>query len=285
MTATAEPPARPVEGAPLNQAEGVELLGSVHGCGYRDGAALVRRADGQMVQLGQLMYGLLECVDGQRDAPALAEALSERLGRRVQPEHVVRLAQKLAAQGLLAGTEGQAPPRSNPLLALRWKVLVTDPKWTKRLTTPFGPLFRPWVMWPVIAGFGGVFWFVLIHKGVASATSQAFKHPGCSCSCSRSRSSRPGSTSSDMPPRRATAARRRGAWEWVCTWCGRRSTPTSPTPTGYRAGTASGRTWRGCTSTRSSPWSRWGCGWWCEPTRCSCSSRSRCSRWSSSSRR
>jgi putative peptide zinc metalloprotease protein len=178
MTATAEPPARPVEGTPLNRAEGVELLGAVHGCGYRDGAALVRRADGQMVQLGQLMYGLLESVDGERDVSALAEALSERLGRRVQPEHVVRLAEKLAAQGLLAGTEQHAPPRSNPLLALRWKVLVTDPTWTKRLTTPFGVLFRPWVMWPVVLCFGGVFWFVLIHKGVASATSQAFKHPG-----------------------------------------------------------------------------------------------------------
>src|SRR5206468_6913408 len=105
MTATAEPPARPVEGVTLNRAEGVELLGVVHGCGYRDGAALVRRADGQMVQLGQLMYGLLESVDGERDTPTLAEALSDRLGRRVQPEHVVRLAQKLAAQGLLAGTE------------------------------------------------------------------------------------------------------------------------------------------------------------------------------------
>ncbi len=178
MTATAEPPAPPVEGAPLNRAEGVELLGAVHGCGYRDGAALVRRADGQMVQLGPLMYAMLECVDGARDATGLADAVSEQLGRRVGREHVARLAQKLAAQGLLAGTEHKAPPRRNPLLALRWKVLVTDPQWTKRLTAPFTLLLRPWVMWPVVLCFGGVFWFVLIHKGVAGATAQAFKHPG-----------------------------------------------------------------------------------------------------------
>ncbi len=178
MTATAEPPARPVEGAPLNRAEGVELLGAVHGCGYRDGAALVRRADGQMVQLGPLMYALLESADGTRDAHALADAVSEQLGRRLQAEHVAALAQKLSAQGLLAGTEHRAPPRSNPLLALRWKVLVTDPRLTKRLTAPFAVFFRPWVMWPVLVCFIGVFWFVLIHKGVASATSQAFKSPG-----------------------------------------------------------------------------------------------------------
>ena len=88
----------------------------------------MRRADGQMVQLGPLMYALLECVDGSRDTRALADALSERLDRPVDDEHVVRLAQKLARQGLLLGTEHRAPPRRNPLLALRWKVLVPIPR-------------------------------------------------------------------------------------------------------------------------------------------------------------
>ncbi len=181
MTATAEPPATTVAvppAAPLDRAAGVELLGGIAGSGYKEGAALVRRADGQMVQLGPLMYALLECIDGQRDVAALTDGLSERLGRRVGSEHVVRIAEKLSAQGLLAGTEDKAPPRRNPLLALRWKVLVTDEKWTRRLTAPFAFLFHPWLMWPILACFGGVFWFVLIHKGVASATAQAFNSPG-----------------------------------------------------------------------------------------------------------
>jgi len=190
MTATAEPPVpatqvaahpplTPGEGvASLGRAEGVELLGPVHGSGYRDGAALVRRADGQMVQLGPLMYALLESADGERDRAGVAAAMSERLGRRLDEEHVEALAEKLAAQGLLAGTEHQAPPKRNPLLALRWKVLVTDPVLTRRLTAPFTFLFSPWIMFPALVGFAGVFWFVLFHKGVAGATSQAFEKPG-----------------------------------------------------------------------------------------------------------
>src|SRR5205823_12980185 len=137
-------------------ADGVELRGDVHGSGYRDGAALVRRADGQVVQVGPLMYALLASLDGRRDVGALAAAMCERLGRRVAGEHVMRLAEKLAAQGLLAGTEDNAPPRRNPLLALRWKVLVTDPIWTRRLTAPFTVLFRPWLMWPILAAFAAV---------------------------------------------------------------------------------------------------------------------------------
>ena len=104
-------------------------------------------------------------------------AMSERLGRGLDEQHVVRLAEKLADQGLLAGTEHKAPPKRNPLLALRWKVLVTNPEITRRLTAPFTFLFRPWLMGPVLAGFLVVCWFVLFHKGVASATAQAFNSP------------------------------------------------------------------------------------------------------------
>src|SRR4051794_34686118 len=177
MTATVQRPAAAPAPGTFAQAEGLELLGDVSGSGYKDGAALVRRADGQMVQLGPLMYALLAAIDGARDHEALAAAMSERLGRRVDAEHVARLGEKLARQGLLAGSEEQAPPRLNPLLALRWKVLVTDPNVTKRITAPFQPLFRPWLLLPLLAGFAVVAWFVLVHKGVASATAQAFDRP------------------------------------------------------------------------------------------------------------
>jgi putative peptide zinc metalloprotease protein len=182
VTTSAEVPvtqtAVEVPGGALDRADGVELLGSVHGSGYKDGAALVRRADGQMVQLGPLMYAFLECVDGRRTNAEVAGCMSDLLGRHVGEGHVVRLAEKLAAQGLLAGTEHAAPARRNPLLALRWKVLVTNPQITSRLTAPFAFLFRPWLMWPVVAAFVGVCWFVLVDKGVAGATAQAMNDPG-----------------------------------------------------------------------------------------------------------
>jgi len=152
--AAAAPPAgASAPASTLARADGLELLGDVSGSGYKDGAALVRRADGQMVQLGPLMYAVLAAADGTRDAGAVAAAASARLGRRLGAEHVAALAGKLAAQGLLRGSEANAPPRLNPLLALRWKVLVTDPKLTRRLTAPFLGLFRPWLIVPVIAGF------------------------------------------------------------------------------------------------------------------------------------
>src|SRR5829696_7093852 len=79
--------------------------------------------------------------DGKRDLDALTEAMSTRVRRRLGPEHVTRIAEKLAAQGLLAGFEEKAPPKANPLLSLRWKVLVTDPGITRAITRPFELLF------------------------------------------------------------------------------------------------------------------------------------------------
>ena len=183
MTTTAEPRAEHEGAAPgraggaLDRARGIELLGDLDGSGHEGGAALVRRADGQMVQLTPRMYALLDCVDGRRDLAELADCLSERLGTRHREEHVARLAEKLAAQGLLAGTEANAPERRDPLLGLRCKVLVTNPSITSRLTRPFTFLFRPWLVWPILALFAGVLWFVLVEKGVASATSEAFGNP------------------------------------------------------------------------------------------------------------
>ena len=178
MAATVERPAAQTAAAPvLARAQGLELLGEVSGSGYREGASLVRRADGQMVQLGPLMYSLLEAADGTRDHAAIAAAMSETLGRGVDEEHVAALSDKLCEQGLLSGSEDNAPPRMNPLLALRWKVLFTDPNVTRRITAPFVHLFRPFFLLPVLAGFLVVAWFVLIHKGVAAATAEAFDSP------------------------------------------------------------------------------------------------------------
>ena len=117
MSATVDRPAAPAAPeAPraLARAEGLELLGEVSGSGYKEGAALVRRADGQMVQLGPLMYGLLEEIDGERDHDALAAAMSERLGRRLEAEHVDRDRREARRAGPARRLRGQRAAAPEP---------------------------------------------------------------------------------------------------------------------------------------------------------------------------
>ncbi|KQX66840.1 hypothetical protein ASD06_03750 [Angustibacter sp. Root456] len=161
-------------------ADGVELIGQMAGSGYREPPALVRRADGQTLQLTPLLYLVLEAVDGSRSYDEVAAAVSTAYGRTVSADNVRRLVDdQLRPLGLVARADGSQPElkRSNPLLALRLKYAVTDPERTRRITDPFGRLFHPVVVTVALAAFAAVCWWVLFRKGLASATYEAFDKP------------------------------------------------------------------------------------------------------------
>ncbi|MGA8979934.1 MAG: hypothetical protein WB473_12560 [Pedococcus sp.] len=162
------------------RADGVQLLGKVPGSGYRVTPALVRRGDGQTIQLTPLLYAVLEQVDGRRTTAEVAEAVGAAIGRQVSAEDVGTLCDvKLRTIGVLKKADGSDPElkRSNPLLALRFRYVVTDPKVTRRITAPFALLFAPVVVALLVAAFFAVCGWVLWHKGLASATHQAFDQP------------------------------------------------------------------------------------------------------------
>ncbi|HEV3290570.1 MAG TPA: hypothetical protein VG123_16415, partial [Streptosporangiaceae bacterium] len=102
-------------------AGGVELLGQYQDSGYRQPPSLVRRADGQVIQMSALLYRVTGRIDGSRDPAAIAELVSEDLGRTLTADQVRYLiTAKLVPLGIVAaGDAPAAPPKANPLFALR----------------------------------------------------------------------------------------------------------------------------------------------------------------------
>ncbi|PEG39583.1 hypothetical protein CQY20_09880 [Mycolicibacterium agri] len=165
----------------LQRADGVQLIGEMRSSGYRVAPCLVRRADGQTIQLTPLLYALLSEIDGDRDIAELSAAVSQATGRRVSEDNVHQLAQqKLRPLGLLVRADGSQPDvkKRNPLLGLRFRYAVTDPDRTRRLTDPFRFLFYPWMVVALLVAFGLVCWWVFFRKGLASAAYDAFERPG-----------------------------------------------------------------------------------------------------------
>ena len=164
----------------LQRAAGVELIGEMAGSGYRIPPSLVRRADGQTIQLTPLLYATLREMDGRRTHQEVAAAVSEATDRTISDGNVRQLAEKLRPLGLLVRSDGSQPEvkKRPPLLGLRFRYVITDPERTRRLTDPFRFLFRPWVLIPMIVAFGAVFWWVSFRKGLASAAYDAFERPG-----------------------------------------------------------------------------------------------------------
>jgi putative peptide zinc metalloprotease protein len=162
------------------RALGVELLGEMRGSGYREPPALVRRADGQTIQLTPLLYTVLSVIDGHRSYHEVAEEVGRRVDRQLTAEDACFLIEgKLRPLGVLRRPDGTEPEvqRANPLLALRFKVVVSDPRLTNRLTAPFAVLFRPPIVLAVLAAFALTVWWLMFDKGLGSATHEAFHEP------------------------------------------------------------------------------------------------------------
>ena len=165
---------------PTGTTTGIELLGALTGSGYRNPPSLVRRPDGQTVQLTPLLYLVLEAIDGERNYGDVAEAVSTAYGRRLAPDDVRQLTEaQLRPLGLVRGPDGSEPQltKANPLLALRFRWIVSDPEVTRRITAPFAALFAPLVVVIVVLAFALISGWVLFTKGLGSATHQAFDQP------------------------------------------------------------------------------------------------------------
>ncbi|MCX6498913.1 MAG: hypothetical protein NTU93_08925 [Arthrobacter sp.] len=162
-------------------ADGVQLIGETKGSGYKQAPSLVRRADGQTIQLTRLLYLVLEAVDGRRGLEEIADHAGSAFGKRVSAENVRTLIDtQLLPLGLLRLADGSQPEvrKANPLLGMRFRYSVTDPERTRKITAPFATLFNPLIVVLVTAAFLATCWWVLMVKGLASATHEAFANPG-----------------------------------------------------------------------------------------------------------
>src|SRR3954468_7233155 len=165
---------------PPRLAAGIELVGEYQDSGFKAPPYIVRRADGQVIQLPKLLYQLAEQVDGQRDLDAIAEALSHAIGRGVTGDMVKMLAdEQLRPLGVLAAADGSSPQveKADPLLALKFKTAVVPEGFTRALTTIFKPLFLPPLVLAVVAGLVALDGWLLFVHGIAAPLRAAIYQP------------------------------------------------------------------------------------------------------------
>ena len=163
---------------PARLAPGAELLGELKDSGFAESRSLVRRADGQMIQLSRLLYLVASAMDGARGDGEIASAVSAELGRTLTGEQVRYLiTAKLAPLGIVAGQGAPVLPTASPLLALRARVTLLP----ERAACAAGTFFRPLLRWPVIAAvIASVaaldFWIFTTH-GLSLAFRQLLNDP------------------------------------------------------------------------------------------------------------
>jgi putative peptide zinc metalloprotease protein len=151
------------------------------GSGYRRPPSLVRRRDGQVLQLTSLLYRVLDAIDGRRTYAQVADRVSDEISRPLDEAGARSLVDgQLRQLGVVRLADGSEPVvrKANPLLALRFRYVVTDPDRTRRLTAPFARLFNPVLAVAVLVAFGWICKWVLFDRGLGYAAHQAFARPG-----------------------------------------------------------------------------------------------------------
>jgi putative peptide zinc metalloprotease protein len=185
-TPTQSTPPRGVDGSPSSDsapklAEGVELIGQYEDSGFKDPPYMARRSDGQVVQLPELLYAVVEESNGQSGYAEIADRVGDRIGREVSEDNVRYLVdEKLRPLGVLAGKDGSSPKiaKTDQLLALKFRVSVIPDRVVKAITTVFYPLFFPPVILAALAGLAALdVWLFGIH-GVGQSARELLYKPG-----------------------------------------------------------------------------------------------------------
>jgi putative peptide zinc metalloprotease protein len=160
-------------------AAGVELLGEYQGSGYNQPPSLVRRADGQVIQMSALLYRVACRIDGSRDPEAIAGLVSADLGRSLTADQVRYLiTTKLLPLGVVAAENAPAAaPKANPLLALRARGTLLP----ERAANAAGALLAPLFRWPVVVAMvvslAAVDWWLFAVHGLGGGVRQVLRDP------------------------------------------------------------------------------------------------------------
>ncbi len=162
---------------------GVELLGEYDGPAFTDRPGLVRRPDGQLIQISSLLYALVCSLVDAADAASLSAAVSGRTGRDLSAENVEYLVTKrLAPLGLVRSGDSEEATRagrSKPLLALRYRSRVVPERVHRGVTMALRPLFHPPLVVAALGALLAADVAVALTRttSVAAATRQIASHP------------------------------------------------------------------------------------------------------------
>jgi putative peptide zinc metalloprotease protein len=160
----------------------MQMMGELEGSGFEDPPYLLRRPDGQVVQLPRLLYLVAERLDGTRTWTQIASEVSEAFQRELAPDDVRFLVdEKLGPLGVLAGAADAAPQadrsQGQDLLALTWKARVVPERAVYALTTVLRPLFLPPVVLAFVAAFVALDAWLFFSHGISQPLRTVLYQP------------------------------------------------------------------------------------------------------------
>ena len=167
--------------------EGLQLLGPVKGSGIREPTYLLRRQDGQVVQVSELLHLVVSAVTPGRTPEQLADVVSSAYGRTLTTDGLAHLVEaRLQPLGLVEdadATDAAEQPRARPILSLSLKGTLLPVRPVRLVARPLAAAFWPPVVIGVLAGLVLVDARIFLQGSAVGALQQVLATLRC-CSSS-----------------------------------------------------------------------------------------------------
>lgn len=160
----------------------VQLVGELQGSGFKDRQWLIQR-DGQFIQLTELLYRVVQQINGERTLEEIAAAVTDATDWLVTADHIRQIVKtKLLPMELLAGPGGSSPARERPQmrspLSINMRMKVIGPRFIDPFTRVLQVLYAPPVLIPmlvlIVIAHG---WLYFIH-GITDSIYSVIYTPG-----------------------------------------------------------------------------------------------------------
>ncbi|TNB75780.1 hypothetical protein FHJ30_03890 [Arthrobacter sp. BB-1] len=164
-------------------APGLVFLGQVEGSGLRERSFLLKRGDGQVVQLSELLHLVMVSISPDKPLPQAAREISATYGRELGASGLSYLLRaRLAPLGLVTDAavdpaQLPGPPTADPLLALRLRGTLLPEKAVNNLARLLSPLFWPPVVAAVLVALAVVDALMLARADFLASLQQVFLAP------------------------------------------------------------------------------------------------------------
>ncbi len=168
------------EATVLRPAGGLSLLGEYQGSGFTEPRFLVRRADGQVIQLSRLLYVVMEAIASGGAFGWNAEQVADRagvvFGRELTGDNIRYLVEgKLIPMGVVVAGDpdrppdrnAEPPPRSDLLLSLKIRGVLLRPRAAGAVGQALAWLHYPALAGLVLAAFAAFeVWLFAVHGAI-----------------------------------------------------------------------------------------------------------------------
>lgn len=164
------------------RAPGLELMGRAQDSGLTHETYMVRRSDGQIIQVSALLHLVLEEIDPDQTAEQIAERISAAYGKALDADGLHYLVTKyLTELGVVEIVGAQKPdtplPRARTIMSLTMRLTIIPTHVVHVLSRLLAPLYHPVIVSAALAAWIGLGVVLIVRGDVWASFDEILQTP------------------------------------------------------------------------------------------------------------